>query len=74
MKGAVNLVGPMDGKYILTYIDYYSSYPDACVLKEITSHKAITAMTNIFARFEYPKKNLCMTTANNSSAQNSKRI
>ena len=26
IKGAVGLVGPIDGKYILTYIDYYSSY------------------------------------------------
>lgn len=33
VKGAVDLVGRIDGKYILTYIDYYSSYPEACILQ-----------------------------------------
>ena len=56
IKGAVDLVGPMDGKYILTYIDYYSSYPEACILNEITSCEVITALTNIFARFGYPEE------------------
>ena len=56
LKGAVDLVGPMDGKYILTYIDYYSSYPEACILKEITSREVITTLTNIFARFGYPEE------------------
>ena len=46
----------MDSKYILTYIDYYSSYPEACILKEITSREVITALTNIFARFGYPEE------------------
>ena len=53
VKGAVDLVEPMDGKYILTDIDYYSSYPEACILKEITSCEVITALTNIFAKFGY---------------------
>ena len=56
IQGAVDLVGPMDGKYILTYIDYYSSYPEACILNEITSREVITALTNIFARFGYPEE------------------
>ena len=55
VKGAVDLV-PIDGKYILTYIDYYCSYPEACVLKEITSHEVIIALTDIFARFGYPEE------------------
>ena len=55
-KGAVDLVGPIDGKCILTYIDYYSSYPEACVLKEITSREVIKALTDIFARFGFPKE------------------
>ena len=29
VKGVVDLVGPVNGKFILTYIDYYSSYPEA---------------------------------------------
>ena len=37
-------------------IDYYSSYPEACILKEITSREVITALTNIFARFGYPEE------------------
>ena len=45
IKGAVDIVGPMDGKYILTYIDYYSSYPEAHVLKEITSSEVIRGVS-----------------------------
>ena len=56
VKGTVDLVGPIDGKYILTYIDYYSSYPEACVLKEITSRKVIKALADIFSRFGYPEE------------------
>ena len=39
VKDAVDLVGPIDGKCILTYIDYYSSHPEACTVsnaKDIT--------------------------------------
>ena len=56
VKGAVDLVGPIDGKYILTYIDYYSLYPEACVLKEITSREVIKALTDVFSRFGYPEE------------------
>ena len=54
----LGLVGPIDGKYILTYIDYYSSYPEACILKEITSREVIKALTAIaiFARFGYSEE------------------
>ena len=41
VKGAVDLVGPVDGKFILTYLDYYSSYPEAYILKEITLREVI---------------------------------
>jgi len=51
VERAVDLVGPIDGKYILTYIDYYSSYPEACVLKEITSREVIKAPADIFSKF-----------------------
>ena len=56
VKGAVDLVGPADGKFILTYIDYYSSYPEAYILKEITSREVIKALTDIFARFGFPEE------------------
>ena len=56
LKGAVDLVGPVDVKFILTYIDYYSSYPEAYILKEITSREVIKALTDIFARFGFPEE------------------
>ena len=56
VKGAVDLVGPADGKFILTYTDYYSSYPEAYILKEITSREVIKALTDIFARFGFPEE------------------
>lgn len=40
----------MDGKYILTYIDDYSSYPEVQVLKEITSSEVIGV------RFGFPEE------------------
>ena len=52
----MDLVGPVDGKFILTYIDYYSSYPEAYILKEITSREVIKALTDIFARFAFPEE------------------
>ena len=56
VKGAVDLVGPVNGKFILTYIDYYSSYPEAYMLKEIPSREVIKALTDIFARFGFPEE------------------
>lgn len=56
IKRAVDIVGPMDGKYILTYIDYYSSYPEAHVLKEITSSEAIRVLTDMFLKFSFLEK------------------
>ncbi|PFX18797.1 hypothetical protein AWC38_SpisGene16829 [Stylophora pistillata] len=58
IKGAVDLVGRIDGKHILTYIDHYSSYPEACIIKEITSREVIKALTAIFARFGYPDEHV----------------
>ena len=56
VKVAVDLVGPVNGKFILTYTDYYSSYPEAYILKEITSREVIKALTDIFARFGFPEE------------------
>ena len=57
VKGAVDLIGPMDDEYILTYIDYCSSYPEARVLKEITSCDVIKALADIFLRFWVSRRN-----------------
>ena len=56
VKGALDLVGPVNGKFILTYIDYYSSYLEAYTLKEITSCEVMKALTDIFARFGFPEE------------------
>ena len=56
VKGAVDLDAPVDGKIILTYTDYYSSYPEAYILKEITSRDFIKALTDVFARFGFPEE------------------
>ena len=52
----MDLVGPVDGKFILTYIDYNSSYPEVYILKEITSREVIKALTDIFARFGFAEE------------------
>jgi len=54
----VDLIGLVDGKYILMCIDYYmySSYPEACIFKEIASLEVIKAIANIFSRFGIQKK------------------
>lgn len=54
VKGAVDIVGPVNGKFILTYIDYYTSYPEAHILRQITSREVIRVLTDIFARFGFP--------------------
>ena len=45
-KGAVDIVGPIDDKYIVTYIDYYSSYPEAVVVTDISSQNIIKKLIN----------------------------
>ena len=64
IKGAVDIVGPMDGKYILTYIDYYSSYPEAHVLKEITSSEVIRVL-QIYFRDSVSQRKLFQMMASN---------
>ncbi|XP_022791847.1 uncharacterized protein K02A2.6-like [Stylophora pistillata] len=56
VKGAVDLVGPINGKSSLTYIDYYLSYTEAFILQEVTSPEVIKALKDIFARFGFPEE------------------
>lgn len=56
VKGAVDIVGPVNRKFLLTYIDYYSSNPKAHILRQITSHEVIRVLTDIFARFGFPEE------------------
>jgi hypothetical protein len=60
-KLAMYLVGPIRGKYIFTMIDYYSSFPEAFILRDSTS--IINRLTEVLARFGYPK---CIVTDNGS--------
>lgn len=53
-KIGVYLVGPIQNVYILTVIDYYTSYPEAVVIADITSEIVTKEMMRIFARFGYP--------------------
>ena len=39
----------------MTVVDYRSKWPEAIVLKRITSKSIITVLTDIFARFGNPK-------------------
>nr|XP_058943740.1 uncharacterized protein K02A2.6-like [Pocillopora verrucosa]XP_058954777.1 uncharacterized protein K02A2.6-like [Pocillopora verrucosa] len=55
-KCALDLVGPFPGEiYIMTVVDYRSKWPEAIVLKRITSESIVTALADIFARFGNPK-------------------
>lgn len=53
-KIGMDLVGPIQNQYILTVIDYYTSFPEAVVISDISSVTLITELTKIFARFGYP--------------------
>ena len=56
VKGEVDIVGPVNGIFILMYIDYYSSYPERHILQEITSREVIRVLTDIFATFGFPEE------------------
>ncbi|XP_051804922.1 uncharacterized protein K02A2.6-like [Acanthochromis polyacanthus] len=53
-KIGIDLVGPIQNEYILTVIDYYSSFPEAVVISDISSKTVVKELTKIFARFGYP--------------------
>ena len=35
LKGAVDIVGPIDNKYLVTYVDYFSSFPEAAITRNV---------------------------------------
>ncbi|XP_068250341.1 uncharacterized protein [Palaemon carinicauda] len=59
---AIDLVGPISPpseaghRYILTMVDYASSFPDAVALKNITSEDIAEALISIFSRVGVPKE------------------
>ena len=34
-KGAIDIVGPIGNKYLITFIDYYSSFPEVMITRDI---------------------------------------
>lgn len=55
LKGAVDIVGPIDNKYLVTYKDYYSSFPEVAVTRDISSRGIVKILMNIFARHGCPE-------------------
>ena len=41
LKGAVDILRPIDNKYLVTYIDYYSSFPEAAITRDISSKSIV---------------------------------
>ena len=54
-KVGVDIVGPIDSVYVLTVIDYFSSYPFAVVIKDITSNTIIEVLERIFSEHGFPE-------------------
>ncbi|UYV80241.1 K02A2.6-like [Cordylochernes scorpioides] len=54
MKLGIDIVGPIGHHYVLTVIDYYSSYPEAMIIEDIFSKTIIKKLMEIFARHGYP--------------------
>lgn len=59
---AIDIVGPISPpseeghRYILTLVDYHSSFPEAVALKNITSIDIAEALISIFSRVGVPKE------------------
>ncbi|UYV63208.1 K02A2.6-like, partial [Cordylochernes scorpioides] len=54
MKLGIDIVGPIGHHYVLTVINYYSSYPEAMIIEDISSKTIIKKLMEIFARHGYP--------------------
>jgi hypothetical protein len=56
LKDVVDIVGPIDNKYLVTYIDYYSSFSEVAITRDITSKSIVKILMNIFVRHGYPEE------------------
>ena len=54
VKGAVDVVGPVEDKYLITIIDYYSSFPEVVISGDINSRNTVRILSDMFARHGYP--------------------
>ena len=55
-KGAIDIVGPIGNKYLITFIDYYSSFPEVMITRDISSANIVRVLKDIFARFGLPEE------------------
>ena len=61
-KVAIDLVGPISppsaqgNRYILTFVDYATRWPEAIALKSITTQEISEALLTIFCRLGFPKE------------------
>ncbi|XP_028397227.1 uncharacterized protein K02A2.6-like [Dendronephthya gigantea] len=54
---AIDVCGPFpSGEYVVTLIDYYSRWPEAKVMKSITSRNILAWLDDVFATHGYPKQ------------------
>lgn len=53
---AIDVCGPFaNGKNVVVLVDYMSKWPEATIMSSVTSVKIINWLTEIFARFGFPK-------------------
>ena len=54
---AIDVCGPFPtGEYVVTLIDYYSRWPEATIMKSVTSSNILAWLDSIFATHGYPKR------------------
>lgn len=54
---AIDVCGPFPtGEYVVTLIDYYSRWPEAKIMKSITSSNILAWLDEVFATHGYPKQ------------------
>ena len=49
-------MGPIGNKYLITFIDYYSSFPEVMITRDISSANIVRVLKDIFARFGLPEE------------------
>jgi hypothetical protein len=54
-KISLDIFGPVNDTYLLTIMDYYSSWPEAIIINDTTSETIIEKLSEIFARYGFPE-------------------
>ena len=53
---AIDVCGPFPtGEYVVSLIDYHSRWPEAAILRTVTSTTILEWLDNVFATHGYPK-------------------